>query len=65
MAYNVELSFKNTQLTKPKFFISKEKVLKRLTDEAVKNKAWIPGAGHYNIEKAFDKSTRGAARGWK
>ena len=57
-------SYKNTQLSKPRFFMSKAKVLKR-HEEVAKSKMYIPGVGKYDTENSFNKSTKGLARGWK
>ncbi len=47
-SYDVDKSYKETQLVKPKFFISKSKILK-FSDIAIKDKKGVPPVGHYDI----------------
>eukprot|EP00347_Sterkiella_histriomuscorum_P017488 403349166 len=64
VTYEVEKSYKSTQLNQNKFVISKSKILK-FADQFAKDKKFVPGAGTYNPEKSFDKITLGASKGWK
>ena len=63
-SYNSMDSFKNSQVTKPKFYISKYKI-DNFINKAIKQKKWVPGMGHYEHEKGKDIITKGAAKGWK
>ncbi len=64
VSYDVEKSYKTSQIITSKFVISKSKFLK-FADKMAKEKSFVPGAGTYNPEKSFELSTRGLAKGWK
>lgn len=64
VSYNLEESFKSTQLIKPRFFIRKGNVPSYAV-EASKRKSFIPAPGQYDIDKASSVMTKGASRGWK
>lgn len=64
VAYNMDESFKATQLIKPRFFIRKGNYVS-LAEEASKKKKFVPPPGAYNHEKAYDAITKGASKGWK
>ena len=34
-------------------------------EKLAKDKKYIPGVGTYNVEKSYEKITKGASRGWK
>lgn len=63
-SYDVDSSYKSTQVSKPKFFISKSKIT-MLSDKAAKDKSYVPGVGSYEFEKSYDRITKGASKGWK
>jgi hypothetical protein len=62
--YRADESFVSTQLKKPTFLISKTKLLS-LAELTIREKKDIPGVGQYSFDNAFNKTTRGASRGWK
>ena len=64
VSYNLDESFKLTQLIKPRFFIPKGGKIS-LPEEASKKKKFLPPPGHYEIEKAYNVITKGASKGWK
>lgn len=64
VSYNLEESFKSTQLIRPKFFIRKGNVPSYAV-EASKRKSFVPAPGYYEIDKANSVMTKGASRGWK
>ena len=63
-SYEEMTSFKNTQISKPRFFMSKAKVIKQ-NEEYAKLKSFIPGVGKYETDKSYNKITKGLAGGWK
>jgi len=56
-SYDIEKSFKETQLQKPRFFISKGEIL-RFSDLAAKHKKQVPPPGAYDFDKSYDKIHR-------
>lgn len=56
-SYDADRSFKETQLVKPKFFISKAKILK-FSELAVLSKKDVPAVGIYDEGKALDKISK-------
>lgn len=64
VSYNLEESFKSTQIIKPRFFIRKGTVPSYAV-EASKRKSFVPAPGQYDIDKANSVMTKGASRGWK
>jgi hypothetical protein len=62
--YDVDGSFKSTQLLKPRFFIPKGKIVS-LAVQASKQKSFVPPPGWYDIDNAFKVLTKGASKGWK
>jgi Sperm-tail PG-rich repeat len=62
--YDVDGSFKQSQLIRPRFFIPKGKIVS-LSVQASKQKSFVPPPGSYDIDKGYDKITKGAAKGWK
>jgi hypothetical protein len=64
VTYNMDESFKSTQLLKPRFFIRKGNYLS-LAEETSKKKKFVPPPGAYNHEKAYEVITKGASKGWK
>lgn len=64
VTYNLEESFKSTQLIKPRFFIRKGNVPSYAV-EASKRKSFVPPPGQYDIDKASSVITKGASKGWK
>lgn len=64
VTYNLEESFKSTQLIKPRFFIRKGTVPSYAV-EVSKKKSFVPAPGQYDIDKASLFMTKGASKGWK
>lgn len=64
VSYNLEESFKSTQLITPRFFIRKGTIASYAV-EASKRKNFVPAPGHYDIDKANSIMTKGASKGWK
>ena len=64
VSYEVDNSFKSTQLIKPRFFIPKGKIVSYPV-EVSKRKSFIPSPGAYEIEKSYSMITKGASKGWK
>lgn len=64
VSYDVDGSFKSTQLIRPRFFIPKGKIIS-LAMQASKQKSFVPPPGSYNMDSAYDKITKGASSGWK
>ena len=63
-SYDIESSYNNTQLAKPKFFIPKSKHVK-VTDLIAKNNSFVPGIGTYNYEQSYNKISKGVGKSWK
>lgn len=63
-SYDLDGSFKSTQLLKPRFFIPKGKNI-CIAEEAAKRKKFVPPPGSYNLESAYKTMTKGASSGWK
>eukprot|EP00347_Sterkiella_histriomuscorum_P002618 403367446 len=61
VTYDTDKSYKETQLQKAKFFISKSKIIK-YTDEAAKQKNYVPGVGLYNPDSALNKISKGLSQ---
>ena len=64
VSYNMDESFKMSQLIKPRFFIPKGNKVS-LPEEYSKKKKFIPPPGQYEVDKAYNVITKGASRGWK
>lgn len=64
VSYNLDESYKMTQLIKPRFFIPKGNRVS-LFEEYSKKKKFVPPTGQYEIEKAYNVITLGASKGWK
>ena len=62
--YKVEESFRSSQLAEKTFVISKTKSI-GLADHMTNEKKFVPAVGSYNTEQAYDKVTKGLAKGWK
>ncbi|CDW85772.1 UNKNOWN [Stylonychia lemnae] len=60
VTYDAEKSHKETQLKKPKFLITKSKIV-NFVDEAVKAKSIVPGVGIYNPDNAYGKISKGVS----
>uniref|UniRef100_A0A7S3FZ33 Uncharacterized protein n=1 Tax=Strombidium rassoulzadegani TaxID=1082188 RepID=A0A7S3FZ33_9SPIT len=63
-SYEPSDSFKNSQLVKPKFYISKYKYENYISAQ-IKQKKWVPGSGAYDTDKGKNIITKGASKGWK
>jgi hypothetical protein len=64
VTYNLDESFKMSQLIKPRFFIPKGNRVS-LPEEFSKKKKFVPPPGQYDIDKGYNAITKGASRGWK
>ena len=62
--YDVEASFKKSQLFKTKFFLSKSKKIS-IAVQASKQKSFVPPPGVYDLDKSYKCMTKGAAKGYK
>jgi hypothetical protein len=62
--YKVEDSYRSSQLTEKAFVISKTKLI-GVADHLTNEKKYVPAVGSYNTEGAYEKATRGLAKGWK
>lgn len=61
VTYDSDKSFKETQLKKGRFFISKSKIVS-LSDQVSKNKSFVPGVGNYDYDQALSKISKGLAQ---
>jgi len=64
ITYDVDGSFKKSQLIKPRFFIPKGKIIS-LPVQASNQKKFVPPPGAYDIDKSYKVMTKGAAKGYK
>ena len=64
-SYKPDESYRNTQIKKPKVYISKYKYENYMNTE-IKNKKWVPGPGTHNFNPKGEMFlTKGSAKGWK
>ncbi len=62
--YDYEASFTNSQIAKPKFFMSNSKQPTYIAAQ-IKQAKQLPGVGQYNWTRAEKVMTKGFSRGWK